>query len=414
LFVRQQSVSFDLAEAINEKKVQMNIPLPDIQAALAEENLDGWLLYDFHGSNPIARELAVIEGFVSRRWFCWLPREGQLTVIHHTMEREPFDHLAGHHRHFLGWPQLDEILRETLGGAQRIAMEYSPDNAIPYVARVDAGTIDKLRGWGFDVVSSADLVGQFLARCTQNQVAGHRRAAAALIQIKNQAFDLIASAVRDERLLTEHDVVEFIRSQFEARGMTTDDGPICAVDAHAGSPHYVPHETGSAAIEENQLILIDLWAKEQQSDAVYGDISWTAYTGSDVPAKMAEVFQIVCTARDRAVSFLSEQFASGIRPRGCDVDDAVRAVITDAGYGEYFIHRTGHSIGTDVHGVGTCIDNLETNDQRRLLDGMLFSIEPGIYLPEFGIRSEIDVLIENSHAVVTTLPLQTEITPLLT
>lgn len=391
----------------------MNIPLPDIQAALAAENLDGWLLYDFHGSNPIARELAVLEGFVSRRWFCWLPREGQMTVIHHTMERAPFDHLTGNHRHYLGWPELDEILRDTLGGAQRIAMEYSPDNAIPYVARVDAGTIDKIRGWGKEVVTSADLVGQFLARCTRNQIAGHRRAATALIQIKNEAFDLIASAVRDERLLTEYDVVEYVRSQFEARGMMTDDGPICAVDAHAGSPHYEPHEGRSAQIKANQLVLLDIWAKETTANSIYGDITWTAYTGSTVPAKMNEVFQIVRAARDRAATFLNGQFAGGIRPKGCDVDDAVRKVIVDAGYGEYFIHRTGHSIGTEVHGAGTCIDNLETNDQRRLLDGMIFSIEPGIYLPEFGIRSEIDVLIESSHAVVTTLPLQTEITPLL-
>ncbi len=391
----------------------MNIPLPDIQAALAEEKLDGWLLYDFHGSNPIARELAVLEGFVSRRWFCWLPREGQLTVIHHTMERAPFDHLSGKHRHYLGWPELDEILRDTLKGAQRIAMEYSPDNAIPYVARVDAGTIDKIRGWGKEVVTSADLVGQFLARCTRNQIAGHRRAATALIQIKNEAFDLIASAVRDERLLTEYDVVKYVRSQFEARGMMTDDGPICAVDAHAGSPHYEPHEGRSAEIKANQLVLLDIWAKETTANSIYGDITWTGYTGSEVPAKMNDVFQIVRAARDRAAIFLNEQFASGVRPKGCDVDDAVRKVIADAGYGEYFIHRTGHSIGTEVHGVGTCIDNLETNDQRRLLDGMIFSIEPGIYLPEFGIRSEIDVLIESSHAVVTTLPLQTEITPLL-
>lgn len=391
----------------------MNIPLHDIQAAIKAENLDGWLLYDFHGSNPIARELAVLEGFVSRRWFCWVPRDGQMTIIHHTMERAPFDHLSGNHRHYLGWPQLDETLRDTLGGAKRIAMEYSLDNAIPYVARVDAGTIDKIRGWGVEVVTSADLVGQFLACCTRNQIAGHRRAADALIQIKNEAFDLIASAVQDERRLSEYDVVDYIRSQFESRGMVTDDGPICAVNAHAGSPHYEPQRGRSTEIKADQLVLLDIWAKERGSDSIYADITWTGYTGAQVPDKINDVFQIVRQARDRAATYLNEQFSAGVRPKGCGVDDAVRKVIADAGYGEYFIHRTGHSIGTEVHGVGTCIDNLETNDQRRLLDGMIFSIEPGIYLPEFGIRSEIDVLIESSHAVVTTLPLQTEVTALL-
>jgi len=256
-------------------------------------------------------------------------------------------------------------------------------------------------------------VGQFLARCTAEQIAGHRRAAAALMEIKDQAFGLIANAVRGQRSLTEFDVVKFIRAQFAARGLATDEGPICAVDAHAGSPHYEPQETGSAPIKTNQLVLLDLWAKERKQDSVYGDITWMAYTGPSVPDKMAKVFDIVSRARDRAVSFLNGQFTEGVTPKGCDTDDAVRGVITEAGYGDYFIHRTGHSIGTDVHGVGTCIDNLETNDQRRLLEGMIFSIEPGIYLKEFGVRSEIDVLVENNRAVVTTLPLQTAIIPLL-
>jgi Xaa-Pro dipeptidase len=391
----------------------MRNSLTEIQDALRREKLDGWLLYDFHGSNPIAREMMSITGFVSRRWYAFLPCECAPTFIHHTMERAPFDHLNGTHRHYLGWQELDAALRETLSGAKRIAVEFSPDNAIPYIARVDAGTIDKLRGWGIEVVTSADLVAQFLARWTTDQVESHRRAVAAVMEIKDQAFALIADAVKGGKTLKEFDVVRFIREQFEARGMMTDDGPICAVDANAGSPHYEPTEAQSAPIGRDQLVLIDLWAREKDHDAVYADITWTGYTGSSVPDKIAKVFEIVSQARDRAMSFLNEQFTAGVEPIGGDVDDAVRKVIADAGYGEYFIHRTGHSIGTEVHGVGPNIDNLETQDVRRLTENVCFSIEPGIYLLEFGIRSEIDVLIQNNRAEVTTLPLQTEVLRLL-
>lgn len=387
----------------------MKIPITDIQQMLANSNLDGWLLYDFHGSNQIARDVVGIKGMVTRRWMYWVPRSGPGMMIRHAIESGPFAQFSGSQRTYSSWKVLDATMREALGGAKRVAMEYSPSNAIPYIACVDAGTIEKIRGWGIEVVSSADLVAHFLARWTPEQIAGHHRSAAALIEIKDRAYAMITDRVRSGTKLTEFEVTEFIKSEFRSRGMVTDDGPICAVDANAGDPHYEPSAERSARIGKGQLVLLDIWARLDSDDSVFADITWTAYTGSELPKKITDVFEIVRRARDRAVEFANQQLAAGAPLLGYEIDDACREVIVKAGYGEYFIHRTGHSIGGTVHGIGPNIDNLETQDQRRLEDGMCFSVEPGIYLPEFGIRSEIDVLIENGRAVVTTLPLQTEV-----
>ena len=384
----------------------MKISISDIQSFLAKSNLDGWLLFDFHGSNQIARDIVGVKGMVTRRWLCWVPKTGTPQIIRHAIESQPFAHLGGDQRTYSSWRELDAAVRQALGGAKQVAMEYSPNNAIPYIACVDAGTIEKLRSWGIEVVSSADLVAHFLARWSAEQIAGHRRAAAALIAIKDRAYALIAERVHGGRALTEYEVVEFIRNEFQDRGLVTDEGPICAVDAHAGNPHYEPTAGSSAPLGRGQLVLLDIWAKWNTEDAVYADITWTAFTGDTVPKKITDVFEIVRQARDRAVEFANERLTAGATLYAYEIDDACREVITKSGYGDRFIHRTGHSIGAAVHGIGPNIDNMETQDQRRLEDGMCFSIEPGIYLPEFGIRSEIDVLIENGRAVVTTLPLQ--------
>jgi Xaa-Pro aminopeptidase len=391
----------------------MRIPLAKIQAALVEEGLDGWLLFDFHGQNAIARDVAGVRGMVTRRWCLYIPKAGASHIIYHRIESQPFEGFEAVHHAYLGWRELDSALKAALGGARRIAMEYSPDNGIPYVALTDAGTIEKLRSWGLEIVTSADLIASFLAVWTPEQIAGHRRSAHALNEIKDLAFAMIRESVSQKRSLREHDVVEFVLSEFERRSMTTDEGPICAVDSNAGKPHYEPSKTSSAVIGANQLVLLDLWAKEKAADSVYADITWTGYTGTSVPDKIMQVFSVVTSARDRAVSFLHEQFSLNKPVRGGEVDDAVREVIRKAGYGEYFIHRTGHSIGTSVHGVGPNIDNLETQDHRRLREGVCFSVEPGVYLPEFGIRSEIDVLITNGRAEVTTQPIQTELVTLI-
>jgi Xaa-Pro aminopeptidase len=282
------------------------------------------------------------------------------------------------------------------------------------VARVDAGTIEKIRALGVEVVSSADLVAGILARWSSTQVDLHRRAAAALLEIKEKAFALIAEHIRARKLLSEYDVVRFIRGEFASRDMVNDgEGPICAVGANAGNPHYEPEPTGSAAVGPEQLVLLDLWAKLNAPEAVYADITWTGYTGKTVPPEVVAVFDVVARARDRAVAFIGERMAGGHPVHGFEVDDVARSVIATAGYGDQFIHRTGHSLGASVHDVGPNIDNLETQDRRRLQEGMAFTIEPGIYLPAFGIRSEINVLIEQKRPVVTTLPLQTEVVPLL-
>ncbi|MEW5700629.1 MAG: M24 family metallopeptidase [Candidatus Zixiibacteriota bacterium] len=385
----------------------------EIQALLAQTDLDGWLLYDAHGLNPIARQVVGLKRMVTRRWFVFIPREGEPEAVIHIMEQPAFADLRAHRHTYLSWQELDQALRRIVRG-RRVAMEYSPDNAIPYVARVDAGTIEKVRALGVDIVSSADLVATMLACWSPAKIALHRRAADALIEIKDAAFRLITDQISAHRTLHEYDVVQFIREEFARRGMINDgEGPICAVDANAGDPHYEPGPQGSASIGPDQLVLLDLWAKHDTPDGVYADITWTGYTGRTIPARIDSVFQVVARSRDRGVEFLAKKMEGGSTVCGYEVDEAVRTVIVEAGYGDRFIHRTGHSLGANVHDVGPNIDNLETQDRRRLQDGVAFTIEPGIYLPEFGIRSEINVLIERGRPVVTTLPLQRAVTPLL-
>ena len=381
-----------------------------IQTSLKSAGIDGWLLYDAHGLNPIARQIVSPHGVVTRRFFMLIPQAGPARILYHRIEQLGFKHLQGEHRLFRTWKELDEGLKWALAGCRRVAMEYSPDNAIPYVARVDAGTIEKVRAIGVEVVSSADLIARFLATWTPAQVDTHKRAVAALMEIKDAAFKLVAERVRAGKALTEMDVVTFMREEFARRGMVNDDeGPICAVDANAGNPHYEPTPAMKATIGPNQVVLLDLWAKLDTPDAVYGDITWVGYTGSVVPKEVSTVVGAVARARNRAIEFLSERFAQGQTVHGFEVDREVRKVIEDAGYGDAFIHRTGHSIGRSVHDVGPNIDDLETQDRRILQPGVAFSIEPGIYLPNFGIRLEIDILIGEKGPVVTTLPLQQEI-----
>ncbi len=379
-----------------------------IQSALRDEGLDGWLLYDAHGLNPIARQIAGIEGVVTRRWFALIPAQGEPRFLFHRIENLAFDPMPGAKRVYRTWQGLDEGIDWILAGCRRVAMEYSPDNAIPYVARVDAATIEKVRSRKVEVASSADLIAKFLATLSPAQIESHYRAAKALLEIKDLTFAMIAKRVREKSALTEHDVAGFIRGEFARRNMRNhNEGPICAVDANAGNPHYEPTAQKSAPIGSNQLVLLDLWAKFDETDAVYADITWTGYTSESVPAEIAKVFSVVAAGRDRAVAFANDAFSRGEIVHGYEVDRAVRKVITDAGYGDQFIHRTGHSLGRVVHDVGPNIDDLETQDHRRLQEGVAFTIEPGIYLPHFGIRSEINVLIQNQRAVVTTLPLQT-------
>lgn len=387
-----------------------------IQSLLREAGLDGWLLFDFRGMNPIAASIAPLpaQAMFSRRWAYWIPAQEEPQWLVHAIELAPFRDWPAPPRSYVRWQDLEEQLAAMLGDARRIAMEYSPRCAIPYVSRVDAGTLEMIRGLGVEVVSSADLVQAVEARLSPAQVAGHRRAAAALLRIKDEAFDHVAQALRNGQSISEYSVQQWIASRLAAAGLVADHDPIVAVNAHAADPHYIPTAQRHAPIQVGDLLLLDLWARETAPDAIMGDITWVALCSDRTPQRYQHIADVVADARDACVAFIQGEMAAGRPVRGCDADDVCRGVIERAGYGRYFIHRTGHSLGTAGHGNGAHLDNLETNDIRRLLPGTAFTIEPGIYLPgDFGVRLEIDVLVHERGIEITTLPLQREIIRLL-
>lgn len=385
-------------------------------ALLEQETVDGWLFYDFRGSDPLASRVLLLDPtrHVTRRWYYWIPRTGEPVKLLHRIEPHVLDELPGHIHLYVSWEQQRMALDSFLRGRRRIAMQYSPLNAVPYLSRVDAGTIDLIRSFGVDVVTSADLVQRFEAVWTEDQLESHRYAVITLRRIVDEAFTHVASCLTRERPLTEYGLQQFILSRIHDTDMTTSSSPIAAINAHSADPHYSPDETNSAPITRESLVLIDLWAKQTAPGSVYGDITWTGYTGQQIPPKHRLIFEHVRQGRDAALSFIRTQLAAGRFPCGWEVDDVCRAKIREAGYGDFFIHRTGHSIGEEVHGNGANIDNLETHDGRQILPHTCFSIEPGIYLPgEFGIRSELDVYVTDQEAIVHGLPLQTEIVPIL-
>lgn len=388
-----------------------------IQRALREtEGLDGWLFYDFRGSDPLAYRVLLLdpERHVTRRWYYWIPATGEPVKLLHRIEPHVLDELPGQAQLYVSWEQQRALLSSLLRSRRHIAMQYSPLNAVPYLARVDAGTIDLIRSFGLDVVTSADLVQRFEAVWTDRQLESHRYATEALRRIVDETFAHVGSSIAKGRALTEYGLQQFILARIHDAGMTTSSAPIAAVDAHSADPHYGPVESNSAPITRENLLLIDLWAKRTEPGSVYGDITWTGYTDKQAPAKQRMIFDHVRRGRDAALSFVREQVASGRFPFGWEVDDVCRNVIRESGYGDCFVHRTGHSIGEEVHGNGANIDNLETQDGRRLMARTCFSIEPGIYLPrEFGIRSELDVYVSEREALVYGQPLQTDIVPIL-
>lgn len=385
--------------------------LHEIQHALHEETLDGWLFYDFRGSDPLAyRILGLDEAELStRRWYYFIPAEGVPIGLVSSIEPYRLDRLPGPKLPFFTWQQHAERLAELLRNRRRIAMQYSPGNAIPYISRVDAGTIETIRQLGVEVVSSADLVQRFEAVWTQEQWQSHRRAATVVRQTVDAAFGYL----RDNAPVSEYQVQQFILDCFAQHGLTTYYPPVVAANAHSADPHYTPTAGQTALIRSGDFVLIDLWAKEP--DGVYADITWTGFMGKVVPERYQEIFQLVREARDAALAFVKERVAGGQSFFGHEVDAASRSVITNAGYGDQFFHRTGHSIGTEVHGNGANMDGVETRDTRRVLPHTCFSVEPGIYLAgDFGVRSEVDVYITENEAIVTGDPVQTEVIPILT
>src|SRR5881296_729779 len=391
--------------------------LAEIQQALRETpGLDGWLFYDFRGSDPLAYRVLRLDPtrHVTRRWYYWIPAQGQPVKLVHRIEPRTLDELPGKTVQYASWDEQRTGLARILEKAKQVAMQYSSLNAIPYISRVDAGTIELIRSFGVEVVTSADLVQKFEAVWNEHQLDSHRDAAAKLRRIVDEAFAHVRASVSAHTPLTEYGLQQFILSRMEAHGLITSSPPIAAVNAHSADPHYTPVQNGSARISAGALVLIDLWAKRPDSGSVYADITWTGYVGSTVPARQSEIFGIVREARDAALAFVRTRVAAEDFPCGWEVDEVCRQVIRNAGYEDRFLHRTGHSIGEEVHGNGANIDNLETRDGRRLMPRTCFSIEPGIYLVgQFGIRSELDVYLSDREAIVFGQPLQTEIVPIL-
>jgi Xaa-Pro aminopeptidase len=389
-----------------------------IQEALRKADLDGWLFYDFRHSDPLAYRILKLDPhrLATRRWFYFIPTVGEPVKIVHAIEPEQLDTLPGKKLIYLPWSQLHDHLHRLLQGCRRIAMQYSPDNDIPYISRVDAGTIELLRRCGVEIVSSADLVQHFEAVWSEEQLQTHLRAEPKMRRIVDETFTEIARRVTSGQPTNEYDIQQFILRCFEREGLVTDHPPIVAADAHSANPHYSPTPDSAWPIREGTFVLIDLWAKLRDVPrAVYVDITWTGFVGDVVPDRYARVFRIVREARDRAIEFVREAVRAQRPLHGWEVDEVARDVIRRAGLGDFFIHRTGHSIGEDVHGAGANIDNLETRDTRRILPHTCFSIEPGVYLEgEFGVRSEVNVYVDDTDVIVTARPIQTEVVPILT
>ena len=376
--------------------------LSAIQSALRERNIDAWLFYDHHHRDPIAYRLLGLPDklMVTRRWYYLIPAKGEPTKLVHKIEAGHLDSLPGNKCQYSAWQELFDGVKAMLAPHQNIAMQYSPNNIIFYVSLVDGGTVEMVRGLGKNIVSSADLVALFEATWTDEQVKTHFAARDLIDRITAEAFKEIGRRVRNGGA-KEHEIQQWFLEAFQRENLVTDDPPIVAVNANSGNPHYEPGPDHPVAIREGDFVLLDVWAKKNSPGAVYYDITWTGYVGKAPSDKQREVFKVVSGARDAGVKTVQKAVAEGRRIAGWEVDRATRDHINQAGYGQYFIHRTGHSIGTEVHANGANMDDLEIHDERQILPNSCFSIEPGIYLPEFGVRSEVNVLVRPKAAEVT-------------
>jgi Xaa-Pro dipeptidase len=393
----------------------MALEVTAIQEALRSSGVDGWLLYDFHGSNPIASQLAGLAGgghMTTRRWYYLIPAVGEPRGLVHAIERTNLDHLPGQKSVYARLEQLETGLDGLLAGLRRVAMEYSPKCAIPYLSRVDAGTAEAVRARGVEILSSGDLVQQFEARWSPAQLQTHHEASRALYRIKDRAFEVAAEALRSGGIMSEYDLQQQMARWFEDEGLVSDSAPVVAVGGNAGNPHYLPTADHSRAIVKDEVLLLDLWGKRRDPGAVFADITWVGVTSSRVPGEVAEAFQAVTDARDAAVALVQAAAGDGRDLRGWQVDREARGVLDSRGFAAQVLHRTGHSLGESVHGNGVHLDDYETHDERRILPGTGFTVEPGVYFDTFGIRSEINVY-RGDHDAVVTGPRQTEMVTLL-
>jgi Xaa-Pro dipeptidase len=385
-----------------------------VQTALRDEGLDGWLLYDFHGSNPIAAEVtgAGKHGHLAtRRWYYLIPATGQPRGLVHAIERHVLAHLPGEVAMYAGREQLESGVRELVRGVRRVAMEYSPDGAIPYVGRVDAGTVEHLRSLGLDIASSGDLVQRFAAVWDSSAIEMHMQASERLYRVKDRAFAAIRERMAANTPTTEFDIQQLMVDWFKDEGLVSDSPPIVAAAGHAGNPHYMPTLSEHRLIRAGEMVLLDLWGKLDRPGAVFADITWVGYTGAQPPVRFTTVFDAVAAARDAAVTLVLRGVAAGQLLHGWQVDRAASTVLRSAGFGAHILHRTGHSLGESVHGNGVNMDDYETHDDRRLLAGTGFTIEPGLYFQDFGVRLEINMLVRDRDAIVTG-PIQQEIVAL--
>jgi Xaa-Pro dipeptidase len=376
--------------------------LSKIQESLRQLGADCWLFYDHHHRDPIAyRVLGLSETMmVTRRWFYLVPAQGEPSRLVHRIESHHLDSLPGSKSEYSSWQELHENLKHMLAPYKKIVMQYSPNNQIPYVSLVDGGTIELIRSFGKEIVSSADLVSRFEAVLTDEQIASHFEAQKKIDVICEAAFKEIGHRVRSGGC-SEYDIQKFILEAYSREGLETEDPPNCSVNENSGDPHYEPTAEKSKNIREGDFVLIDMWGRMKRPHSVYYDITWTGYVGKTASQKQREVFETVRDARNVGIEKVKSAFKAGEKICGWQVDEAVRAFIDGKGYGKYFVHRTGHSITNAIHGNGANLDNLETKDDRQILPNTCFSVEPGIYLPEFGVRSEVDMITRSNSAEVT-------------
>jgi Xaa-Pro aminopeptidase len=381
--------------------------LEAIQAAVREAGFDGWLFYDHHHRDPIGERILGLDpkAHITRRWYYFVPATGTPRKLVHRIEQFRLDTLPGAKGLYSSWQELAAGLEAMLAGSRRLAMQYSSNNAIMYVSMVDAGTVEFLRGLGKQIVSSADMVSHFEAVLSEEQIASHGVAQQAIDPILSECWQEMGRRLRPPAggagAVSEYDMVQWLSEAMRREGLVWENGPNVSANANSSDSHYEPTAERTSPIREGDFVLIDIWGRLEKPGSVFYDITWTGVVGREPSDRERRVFETVRNARDAAIAVVEQAFVEGRALRGYEPDDAARAVIRAAGFGEFFTHRTGHNIAAEIHGPGAHLDNLETHDERLILPNTCFSVEPGIYLPEFGVRSEIDMLTAPGKAWVT-------------
>jgi len=389
--------------------------LTAIQKSLSQKSFNGWLFYDYQGSDPVGRKILNLsdDRAQTRRWFYYIPANNAPVKIVHSIERNVLDHLPGKKYVYLSWEEMNKGLAMILKSGETIAAQYSPYGALPYVSRIDAGTFELFKSFKIKIKSSADLLQEFEARWTESQLNTHKNAAKLLYEIIGNAFRLIKRKIDSHHEITEYTVQKYLMTEMKKRGLMFNHPPLAATGKNSGDPHYFPTKNRSDALYPKSIVMLNLWGKEKNENAVYAVIAWVGYIGETVPAEYAEKFTKICKARDLAVTHIDKMIKENKNIHGWQIDDLIRNNLKKSGYDSYFLHRSGHSIGREVNDAGTNIDNLETRDERQIIEKTCFSIEPAIYFSDYGMRSEINVYVDNKGAHIYTLPVQNKIVPIL-